>query len=125
MTWNVRKILLGTAISLVILLACFGLGLLPLNLFFLKSTITETVREHTGAELLVEGPLRLQLGLQPKLTAREVKIRWPSEPYPLSASIRDLAIQTRMPSVWRGDIDLQSATARDIVINPGLDDFGE
>jgi uncharacterized protein involved in outer membrane biogenesis len=125
MTWNVKKILLGTAISLAILLACLGLGLIPLNLFFLKTTITETVRDHTGAELIVEGPLRLQLGWQPKLTAREIVVRWPEEPHPLSASIRDLTIQTRLASVWRGDIDLQSLTARDIVIDPGSYDVSD
>jgi uncharacterized protein involved in outer membrane biogenesis len=125
MTWNVRKFLLGTAISLAILLACFGLGLIPLNLFFLKTTITETVRDHTGVAVVVEGPLRLQLGWQPKLTAREIVVRWPDESHPLSASIRDLAIQTRMPSVWRGDVDLQSASAEGIVINQGADNFGE
>ena len=60
--WNIRKILLGAALSLLVLLACFALGLLPLNLFFLKTTINEVVREHTGAELIIEGPLRLRFG---------------------------------------------------------------
>jgi uncharacterized protein involved in outer membrane biogenesis len=123
MTWNVRKILLGTAISLAILLACLGLGLIPLNLFFLKATITEAVRDHSGAELAVEGPLRLRLGPRPKLTARKVTLRWPDETRPLSTYIEELSIQTRMASVLRGDIDLTRATADGIVIDPGAEEL--
>ncbi len=119
MTWNLRRILLGTTISLAVLAACFALGVLPLNLFFLKTTITDAAWDHTGTELHVEGPLRLQLGWKPRLTARDVVVRWPNEPHPLSVSIGDISIQTRLSSAWRGEIDLQELVARGIVFEPG------
>ncbi|MDH3941396.1 MAG: AsmA family protein, partial [Xanthomonadales bacterium] len=123
MTRDVKKILLGASLSVVILLSFIGLGVLPLNLFFLKATISEAVRDHTGAELAVEGPLRLQLGARPKLTARKVTLRWPDEARPLSASIEELSIQTRIASVLRGDIDLENLTADGIVIDPGTEEL--
>jgi len=125
MTWNVRKTLLGIVISTVILLAVFGLGLIPLNLFFLKTTISETILDKTGVELTLEGPLRLRLGPRPKLTAREVMIQWPDDSRPLSATIRTVSVQSRLASVVRGNIDLSSVTAHNIVIDPGSGEFGD
>jgi uncharacterized protein involved in outer membrane biogenesis len=117
--WNIRKTLLGAALSLLILLTCFALGLLPLNLFFLKTTINEAVREHTGAELIIEGPLRLTLGWSPQLTARRMTLEFPEMAQQPSVFIDDLSLQTRLRSALRGDIDLSNVKARGIAIDPG------
>ncbi len=117
--WNIRKILLGTALSLLILLACFALGLLPLNLFFLKTTINEVVREHTGAELIIEGPLRLKLGWSPQLTAGQMTLGFPEMAQQPSVFINDVSVRTRLRSVLHGDIDLSNVKARGIAIDPG------
>lgn len=117
MTWSSKKFFLGATLSLAILIAAFAAGLLPLNLFFLKNKITEAIRDRTGAELVVEGPLRLQLGWKPRLTARSVTLQWPDEDLPLAASVAELVVQTRMPSVWRGTFDLQSLIAREIILD--------
>ncbi len=119
MKWSIGKTLLGAALSLLILLACFALGLLPLNLFFLKTTINEAVLEHTGLELMVEGPLRLKLGWSPQLTARQITLGFPATAQQPSVFIDNVSVQTRMRSVLRGDIDLSSLKARRIAIDPG------
>jgi len=122
MTWNIKKSVLGITLSLLILLACFALGLLPLNLFFLKTAINETVRERTGVELIIEGPLRLKLGWSPKLTARRMTLSFPEVTEQPSVFISDASVQTRVLSVMRGDIDLSSINARGIVVDYGPGD---
>ena len=119
MTRNFKKAILGTTLSLVILLAGFALGLLPLNLFFLKPTISDTLREHTGAELTIEGPIRLKLGWNPRLTAREIRIRFPAVTQHPSAYISEASIRGPMLSALRGEIDLSHVTIQGIVVNSG------
>ena len=124
MKWNIGKTLLGAALSLLILLVCFALGLLPLNLFFLKTTINEAVLEHTGLELMVEGPLRLKLGWNPRLTARQMTLGFPGTAQQPSVFIDNVSVETRMRSVLRGDIDLSSLKARGIAIDAGSAESG-
>jgi uncharacterized protein involved in outer membrane biogenesis len=119
MTRNIKKAILGTSLSLVILLACFALGLLPLNLFFLKTTISDALRKHTGAELTIEGPLRLKLGWNPRLTAHGIKISLPAVTQHPSAFISKASIRGPMLSALRGEIDLSRVTVQGIVVNSG------
>ena len=51
MTWNIRRGLLISVAVLAILLTGFGLGVIPINLFFLKTAISEAAREQLGTEL--------------------------------------------------------------------------
>lgn len=74
---RVKKVLkfagLGLAIGAVSVLA----GLLPLNLFFVKSAISEAVQTASGLRLELQGPVRLRLGPRPSLTASEIALLRP------------------------------------------------
>ena len=74
MTWNFKKPLLVSTVVFAILIACFGLGVIPINLFFVKTAIGEAAREQLGAELDIDGPLRLRLGFNPSLSASDISL---------------------------------------------------
>jgi uncharacterized protein involved in outer membrane biogenesis len=92
-------------------------------LFFLKTTISDTVREHTGAELAIEGPLRLKLGRNLRLTAKGVTLSFPGAAQQPSAFISDASIQSPMLSALRKEIDLSRVTAKGIIVDFGSEEI--
>ena len=64
----------ATVLALVLAATAVGVGLVPINLAFLKDTLHEAVLEETGLALRVEGPLRLRLGLRPTIDAGDASL---------------------------------------------------
>ena len=116
MSWNIRRKLLLSTIAFAVLLACVGFGVIPINLFFAKATISEAAREQLGAELDIKGPLRLRLGFNPKLTASSVHFSISGSDGLPGAAIDQLVIRPRLLNLLKGKIDLPSLEARGIVL---------
>jgi uncharacterized protein involved in outer membrane biogenesis len=86
------------------LIVAIGAGVVPLNLFFLKSAVTDAVRERTGAELVIEGPLKLRLGPRPAVTASGIGVRLPSDPGRELIALDRLLIQPKLLDVLDGEM---------------------
>ena len=116
MSWNIRRKLFLSTIAFAVLLVCVGFGIIPINLFFTKATISEAAREQLGAELDIKGPLRLRLGFSPKLTASSVHFSISGSDGLHEATIDQLVIRPRLLNTLKGKIDLPSLEARGIVL---------
>jgi len=91
--------------------AAILLGLLPLNLFFAKSFVSELLEESTGLQLQLDGPLRLRLGFAPQLEVVNLTVR--NEPY-LIASAENLQIQPRLLELLNGRISIKRASLSEL-----------
>jgi uncharacterized protein involved in outer membrane biogenesis len=117
MTWNIKRPLLISVAVLAILLTGFGFGVIPINLFFLKTAISEAAREQLGAELGIEGPLRLRLGFSPSLSASLISLSAPGAAGQPLAAIGKLTIRPRLLKLFHGDILLRGVEASGIVLD--------
>jgi hypothetical protein len=111
MTWTFKRKLLAIVLVITLVIAGFGLGVLPINLFLLKDTIAETARDQLGVEIDIEGPLILRLGLNPTLSARAIRLGVSGQPL---AQISSLKVKSRIGSILKGEADLRSLTANGI-----------
>jgi uncharacterized protein involved in outer membrane biogenesis len=109
-TKTVRTLWIGVA-ALTLLIVGIGLGLIPLNLFFAKHSITRWVQEETGWQLAIEGPLRLRLGPRPVLTTGRWSLQGSQALDAPILTAESLRIQTRLLSVLRGRPDLRKLSA--------------
>jgi uncharacterized protein involved in outer membrane biogenesis len=74
----------------------------------LKPRITQTVRDSTGRELTLGGPIKLAIGLSPSLVVRDVMLAntpWASQPEMIRA--KKLQAQVRLLPLLFGDVDLE------------------
>ena len=117
MTWNIKRRLLISVAVLAILLTGFGLGVIPINLFFLKTAISEAAREQLGAELGIEGPLRLRLGFSPSLSASLISLSATGSAGEPIAAIERLTIRPRLLGLFHGDVLLRGVEASGIVLD--------
>jgi len=114
MTWNLKRYLLIFMAVLALLLAGFGLGVIPINLFFVKTAISEATLEHLGAELDIKGPLRLRLGFNPSLSASDLSLHAPGHAGQSLIAIEKVKIKPRLLKLLHGDIALRSVDASGI-----------
>ena len=112
MTWSIKRKLLASTLLIAVLLTCFGLGVLPINLFFVKSTISEAVREQLGADLDIQGPLRLRLGFNSSLSASAVSLSMPGSADQPLITIEKLRVRPQLLALLRGDVFLQRRGVR-------------
>jgi uncharacterized protein involved in outer membrane biogenesis len=117
MIWNIKRRLLISVAVLAILLTGFGLGVIPINLFFLKTAISEAAREQLGAELGIEGPLRLRLGFSPSLSASLISLSAPGSAGEPIAAIERLTIRPRLLGLFHGEVLLRGVEASGIVLD--------
>jgi hypothetical protein len=99
------------------LLILTGLGILPINLFFVKEAINVAVRQNLGAELEIHGPLKLRLGFKPQLSASELSLYLPGAQDQPLVVVNQLSIYPELIKIFRGDIHLRSLNASDISID--------
>ncbi len=121
MTWNIKKFLLVSVVTLAVLLAVLGLGIVPINLFFAKKAISEAALERLGMQLEIKGPLRLRLGFNPSLSASSISLRAPGSADQSLATIEMLTINPRLLNTLNGNIDLRSVEASGIVLDYGFE----
>jgi len=112
MTWKLKRYLLIFMAVLALLLAGFGLGVIPINLFFVKTAISAAALEHTGAELDIEGPLRLRLGFNPSLSASNLYLHVPGPAGQPLLAIEKVTIKPLLLKILRGDSPAQHRSLR-------------
>lgn len=100
-------------------LACLGLGVIPVNLFFIKTTLSDTAREQWGVELLVEGPLKLRLGFDPALSAADITLSSPDHGLVDPVEVDRLTVKPGLINLIRGHLDLRKIQASGIKIESG------
>jgi len=114
MAGKIKKTLLTSALVIAVLLAAVGFGLVPVNLFFAKSAITELIADELGVDLDIQGPLRIRFGPVPSLSASGINLHLPgNEGNPL-LQIDQLAIKPRLMDLLDGDIYLRNFKAQGI-----------
>ena len=123
MTWNTKRTLLALFLIITLMIACFGLGVLPINLFLFKDNIAESARDHLGVDVEIGGPLILRLGFNPTLSAREIRLGLSGPREQPLAQVSTLKVKSRMGSILKGEIDLRSLTANGISLAQGS--FGD
>jgi uncharacterized protein involved in outer membrane biogenesis len=120
MTPKIKRPLLIFVAGLALLIALLGLGVIPVNLFFVKPAISEAVLERVGVQLDIKGPLRLRLGVNPSLTASGISLHAPGSTGQPMAGIERLTIRPRLLKTLKGDLDLRSITASGITVDEGF-----
>lgn len=88
MTSRTSRILIVAAVIALGLPAAAAVYLLTLDLDALGARIGEAVEAHTGRALVADGPLRLEIGLAPRLEAADVRFAnapWGSRPDMITA----------------------------------------
>jgi len=114
MAGKIKKTLLTSALVIAVLLAAVGFGLIPVNLFFAKTAISELVAGELGVDLDIQGPLRIRFGPVPSLSASGIKLHLPgNEGNPL-LQINQLAVKPRLLDLLDGDIYLRNIKAEGI-----------
>ena len=102
MVLKIKRYLLVALLVILVLVGSVGLGLVPINLFFAKSTISMAVRDSLGAELDIHGTLQIRLGFRPVLNAAEISLYSPGlEGQPL-LQIDNLTIRPRLLDILSG-----------------------
>lgn len=117
MILKIKRYLSITLLMIVILVACVGLGLIPVNLYFAKTIISEAVRDSLGAELNIRGPLRIRLGFRPTLNASEITLTHPGTGNQPLVQIDSLRIRPRLIDLLSGDIHLRDLYASGMVFD--------
>ncbi len=69
-----RKTLKSILAAIVLAVGVVILGLVPINLSFVKDTIEQYVRENLDLDVTFKGPLRLRLGPNPRVKATAIEI---------------------------------------------------
>jgi uncharacterized protein involved in outer membrane biogenesis len=108
MARKTKNILLAALGAFVLVIAVLLSGLLPLNLFFLKSSLANAVRENAGVELSIAGPLRIRLGTRPRINANGIEIKTLDASPRSIAQLEHLEVGPRMLDLMRGDLHFRS-----------------
>ena len=68
-----KKPIVILAVALILILAALLLGMIPINVGFMKASISAVARENTGLDLSIGGPLTLRLGANPSISTGDVE----------------------------------------------------
>ena len=68
-----KKPIVILAAALVAVLAALLLGMIPINAGFIKAPVSAAMRENTGLDLVISGPLTLRLGANPSISTRGIE----------------------------------------------------
>jgi len=111
MVLKIKRFLSVAVLVIVVLLVSVGLGLVPVNLFFVKTAISELVGDKLDANLDIRGPLRIRLGFRPVLSASEISLSPTGAAGQPLVQIESLAIRPRLFQVLGGNIHFRSLFA--------------
>jgi len=107
----VAKYLKIVVLGLCLLAAAIGAGLVPINLFFLQTTLSDAVLQRTGWTLAIEGSLWLKLGLRPSLSVDRVVLTAAEPEEKPFAAIDGLIVEPRLLRTMQGQLDFRRITA--------------
>ena len=68
----IKKPIVILAAALVLVLAALLLGVIPINVGFIKGSVSAVAREKTGLDLAIGGPLTLRLGVNASISTGDI-----------------------------------------------------
>jgi len=121
----VRKTLRVLLLTVGLLFIAVLLGILPIRASFLKGPVEATVRDATGLELSIEGPVKVRLGPTPGVTGGKISLRAAAAD-PL-LEVDSLQARISLLSLLRGRFHVREFSSDDIRIDycARLPDFPE
>ncbi|TDJ74629.1 MAG: hypothetical protein E2O38_01115 [Proteobacteria bacterium] len=102
---TILKSILGAT---VLALGVIILGLVPINLSFVKDTIEQYVRENLDLEVTFQGPLRLRLGLNPRVEAAAIEIHKLGAVDEVLARVATLSVNPRLFEIFQGRMHMKA-----------------
>ncbi len=99
-----KSILVATVLALGVII----LGLVPINLSFVKDSIEQQVRENLDLDVTFHGPIRLRLGPNPRVDAVAIEIRNPGAVDEVLARIAELSVNPRLFEIVRGRMHMKA-----------------
>jgi uncharacterized protein involved in outer membrane biogenesis len=97
-----RKILKSILAATVLAVGVVVLGLVPINLSFVKDTLEQYVRENLDLEVSFQGPLRLRLGPNPQVEATAIEIHKLGAVNEVLARVATLSVNPRLFDIVSG-----------------------
>jgi len=113
------------ALLMVILATTIYLILASYDYNKLKPRVVQVVRDATGRELTLGGPIELAIGLSPSLMVKNVMLAnapWASQPEMIKA--KELRAQVRLLPLLFGDVELERLVLADVEITLETDGGG-
>ena len=92
----------------VFALGAIILGLVPINLSFVKDSIEQQVRENLDIEVTFQGPIQLRLGPFPRVDAVAIEIRKPGAGDEVLARVAELSVNPRLFEIMRGRMHMKA-----------------
>ncbi len=109
-----RTILKSILAATVLALGVIILGLVPINLSFVKDAIEQHVRENLDLEVTFQGPLRLRLGPNPRVEAAAIEIHKLGAVDEVLARVAALSVNPRLFEIVRGRIHVKAIQITDV-----------
>ncbi len=101
----------GLALGMVIL------GLVPINLSFVKNNIEQHLRENLGLDVTFQGPLRLRLGPKPRVDGAAIEIRKLGAANEVLARVDAVSLSPHLIEILRGRIHVESIHIADVAFD--------
>jgi len=122
-----RKILKSILAATVLVFGVVILGLVPINLSFVKDNIEQYVRENLDLDVTFQGPLRLRLGPKPRVEAAAIELRKLGAVDEVLARIAALSVNPRLFEIVRGRIHIKAIQITDVQFDycAALPSFGD
>ena len=102
--------------AVLLLLLLIVAGLLPINLWFVKSALEQYADANFDTDIRIQGPLRLRLGPNARLSASLIEVRKSSAEDELLARVGTLIVKPRLLDLLRGNIHLRDIGVRDVEV---------
>jgi uncharacterized protein involved in outer membrane biogenesis len=111
----IKKPIVILAVALIIVLAVLLLGMVPINVGFMKGPISAAARATTGLELAIGGPLTLRLGANPSISTGDIEYgEVPGEPL---LEIESLYGRVALSALLAGRIHIREFRAQGVGVN--------
>ncbi len=109
-----RKILKSILAATVFAVGVVILGLVLINLSFVKGTIEQYVRENLDLDVTFKGPLRLRLGPNPRVEATAIEIHKLGAVDEVLARVAAVSVNPRLFEILRGRIHVKAIQITDV-----------
>ena len=111
------QILLIPLVLILVGLTLFAVGVIPVNLFFARSLLSELSVRHTGLDLHIAAPLQLRLGSIARLSGGVIELRRPDHPQRPLLRIQGLELSANLRQLLQGDIHITEIIASGVKLD--------
>ena len=100
--------------TIVLVLGVIILGLVPINLSFVKDSIEDYLRENLDLDVTFQGPLRLRLGPNTRVEAAAIEIHKLGADDEVLVRVGALSLNPRLFEIVRGRMHVKSIQITDV-----------